>query len=283
MDGWFDSGSEWFSHESVRVLAIIAGALVLYLIVRALFSRRIIKAGIKAAGSRVSEEQERRARTLAGVLSGVLLTLIILVAALMILSELGFSIGPLLAGAGIAGVALGFGAQTMVKDLIGGFFILMEGQYSVGDFVQVDGQQRSVAGKVESITLRTTLLRDIEGTLHIVPNGMVGIASNQTRGWARAVIDIDIYYREDIVKVFEILGKACQKAATEMETAGEITDGPEVLGVQKLAGRTMVVRVAARTTPHSRVAVGRELRGLLIRELEQNGVTLGPRVTPATA
>jgi len=279
LDGNVDGISDWLRNDGIRVAAIAAGALVLYVLVR-LFSRRLFRAGIRATGGRMTKEQEMRAKTLAGVVRGVLLTVIIVAAVLMVLNELDYNVGPLLAGAGIVGVALGFGAQTLVKDLIGGYFVLMEGQFNVGDWVQVEGNNRSVGGTVEEIRMRTTLLRDVEGTLHIVPNGEIGIASNFTRGWARAVVDLDIYYREDVDKVLGILRKACEKAAAEMELAGEITEGPEVLGVQELTGRTMVVRVVARTTPFMKIDVGRELRAVLVKELEQNGVTMGRRGAP---
>ncbi|MHB8968644.1 MAG: mechanosensitive ion channel family protein [Thermoleophilia bacterium] len=273
-NGWFDSVSGWLAADGVRVAAILAGALVLNILVR-LVARRLFKAAIRTAGGRMTTEQEARVKTLAGVIRGIMLAVIVIVTLLMVLNELDYNVGPLLAGAGIVGVALGFGAQTLIKDLIGGYFILMEGQFNLGDWVQVEGNNRSVGGTVEEIRMRTTLLRDFEGTLHIVPNGEVGIASNFTRGWARAVVDIDIYYREDIDRVLKILREACKKAAGEMELAGEITEGPEVLGVQELTGRTVVVRVVARTTPYNKIDVGRELRGILVRELEQNGVVMG--------
>jgi small conductance mechanosensitive channel len=130
--------------------------------------------------------------------------------------------------------------------------------------------------------MRTTLLRDIEGTLHIVPNGEIGIASNFTRGWARAVVDIDIYYKEDIDKVLALLREVCSRAPEVMKLAEYITEGPKVLGVQELHGRTVVVRVAATTEPYNKIPVGRELQGLLVRELEQNGVTLGRGVGGGT-
>lgn len=281
-EGWLNSVSDWLTSDGIRVGAIIAGGLILYLIVR-LFSRRLFRAGIRAAGGRMTREQEMRAKTLAGVIRGALLALIIVVATLMVLNELHYNVGPLLAGAGIAGVALGFGAQTLIKDLIGGYFVLMEGQFNVGDWVQVEGSNRGAGGTVEEIRMRTTLLRDVEGTLHIVPNGEIGIASNFTRGWARAIVDIDIYYKEDIDRVLRILREACDHAAETMELAGEITDGPEVLGVQDLTGRTMVVRVVARTTPLSKIDVGRELRALLLKELEKNDVTMGRRGVPRGA
>ncbi|MHB1002284.1 MAG: mechanosensitive ion channel family protein, partial [Thermoleophilia bacterium] len=203
-NGWFDSVSGWLAADGVRVAAILAGALVLNILVR-LVARRLFKAAIRTAGGRMTTEQEARVKTLAGVIRGIMLAVIVIVTLLMVLNELDYNVGPLLAGAGIVGVALGFGAQTLIKDLIGGYFILMEGQFNLGDWVQVEGNNRSVGGTVEEIRMRTTLLRDFEGTLHIVPNGEVGIASNFTRGWARAVVDIDIYYREDIDRVLKIL------------------------------------------------------------------------------
>jgi small conductance mechanosensitive channel len=131
---WIDSVSDWLSSEIGRVTMIIVGALVLYLIVR-LFSRRFFRASMRAAGDRITAARERRLKTIEGVIRGLLVGIIIITATLMVLNELDYSIGPLLAGAGIAGVALGFGAQTLIKDLIGGYFVIMEGQFLVGDWI----------------------------------------------------------------------------------------------------------------------------------------------------
>lgn len=278
-NGWLDSISDWLTSDGARVVAIIAVSLILYILVR-FFSWRVLKASMRAAGDRMTEARERRLKTIAGVIRGLLVATIVIVAVLMVLNELDYDIGPLLAGAGIAGVALGFGAQTLIKDLIGGYFVIMEGQFLIGDWIEVEGQNRSVGGAVEEIRMRTTLLRDVEGTLHIVPNGEIGIASNFTRGWARAVVDIDIYYKEDIDAVLQLLREACAKALEKMETAEYVTDGPEVLGVQQVTGRNVTVRVAARTEAHNKIPVGRELRALLVKELEQSGITLGRGAAP---
>lgn len=273
-EDWTDRLQEWALSSGVRILAVVAGALVIYWLAR-LVTRKLLHVARRMGDGYVSRDQEVRARTLGGIVRSVLLAVIIVIAALMILKELGYDIGPLIAGAGIAGLAIGFGAQTLIRDLIGGFFVLLEGQYNVGDWVEVQGGQRAVAGTVEEVRMRTTLLRDVEGTLHIVPNGEIRIASNYTRGWARAVIDIDIYYKEDIARVIKLLEGVCRRAATDLPVSGMITEGPVVQGVQGLSGRNVTVRVVATTEPYSKMDVARGLRREIISELDRHGVAMG--------
>ncbi|MBI5869396.1 MAG: mechanosensitive ion channel [Actinobacteria bacterium] len=257
----------------MRIAAMIVGAIILYYIIRTA-SRRLIKvAGRKVSDSDlVSREQEMRARTLAGTMRSLIIGALIAVVSLMILRELGYDIGPLIATAGIVGVAIGFGAQTLVKDVIGGFFVLSEGQFYVGDVIQVG----AVKGKVEAIKLRTTLARDGEGILHIIPNGEMRVVSNLTKGWSRVNLDFAIDYREDLPKVIELIDAAAKKAAESSSPVAEfIIGGPEVLGIEEVVGKTVKIRVIARTEPFMDPEVAREIRKDVVMALGEQKVVMG--------
>ncbi|MHB1324762.1 MAG: mechanosensitive ion channel family protein [Thermoleophilia bacterium] len=265
----------WAATSGLRIVAMVLGAIVLYYVIRSA-SRRLIKvAGRKVSDSDlVSREQEMRARTLAGIIRSLIIGTLIAVVSLMILRELGYDIGPLIATAGIVGVAIGFGAQTLVKDIIGGFFVLLEGQFYVGDVIQVG----LVKGKVEAIKLRTTLVRDGEGILHIIPNGEMRVVSNLTKGWSRVNLDFDIDYREDLPRVIELIGEAAKKvAAPESPVAEFIIDGPEVLGIEEVTGKLATIRVIARTEPFMDPEVAREIRREVAMALGQQKIVMGNR------
>lgn len=261
----------------MRIAGIVVGAVILYYIIRTV-SRRLLKvAGRKMSDSdRVSREQGMRARTLAGIIRGLIIGALVAVVALMILRELGYDIGPLVAAAGIVGIALGFGAQTLVRDLIGGFFILLEGQFYVGDVIEVAQLRNPIKGMVEDIRLRTTLIRDGEGIMHVIPNGEMRIVSNLTRGWSRVNLDFEVDYREDIPRAMKLIGDAANKVSQpESPVASVIMDGPEVLGVEKVDGTKVAIRVIARTEPFRDPEVAREIRREVVMALGENGVVMG--------
>ena len=255
-NNWPDRFWDWATTSGVRIVAIIVVALILYLIFRTV-TRRLLRVARKVGekSDRVSKEQEMRAKTLAGIVRGLIIAVTMIIVVLMIMKELGYDVAPLIAGAGIAGIALGFGAQTLVRDLIGGFFILLEGQFYVGDIVQVG----NVKGRVEAIKLRTTLIRDGEGVLHVVPNGEMRIVSNMTKGFSRVVLDFDVDYTENLDNVLKIIDDALTEARSLPE-AVHITEGPVVLGVEKMEGAKVTIRIVAQTKPFMDGEVARALR-----------------------
>lgn len=268
-DNWPDRFFDWATTSGARIVAIIMGAAILYWVL--LFaSRRLFKVARKVGDDYVTREQEMRAMTLAGIFRGLLIALLLVVVSLMVLNELGYNVGPLIAGAGIAGLALGFGAQTLVKDMIGGFFILLEGQFNVGDVVQIG----SVKGKVEAIRLRTTLVRDGEGVLHVVPNGDMRVVSNLTKGWSRAVIDVQVDYREDLARVTGLLEEVAAKVAADSAVSSHIIEGPAVLGVEKLEGKTVTMRMVAQTEAFRDAEVAREIRRQVAVSLGENNIAV---------
>ncbi|MHB8168905.1 MAG: mechanosensitive ion channel family protein [Thermoleophilia bacterium] len=268
-----DRLSNWATTSGIRVVAIILGAVVFYYVFRTVF-RRLIKVAARKVGDSdlVSREQEMRARTLGGIVRGLIIVILVIIVFLMVLRELGYDIGPLLAGAGIAGIAVGLGAQTLVRDLIGGFFVLLEGQFYIDDIIEVG----DVRGRVEAIRLRTTLIRDSEGILHIVPNGEMRVVSNLTKGWSRVVLDITIDISEDIDRAIDVIREAARGAAMDdSPVAVYIKEGPDVLGVESIVGKQVTLRVAARTEPFKDLEVAREIRKRVAMAMAKSELKVG--------
>lgn len=212
---------------------------------------------------------EQRAHTLAGIAHGIGSFLIWLGAGMMIL-DLFIAIGPLLAGVGVAGLAVSFGAQSLVKDVISGFFILLENQFAVGDVVAVN----DIGGKVERMTLRVVMLRDLEGVLHIIPNGSITVVSNRTRGFSRSVLDIGVAYEEKIDHVLDVLRTLAQEYHKDPAWRDAFLEPPEVLGVQALADSSVNVRVLLTTRPGRQWEVGREFRRRVKNRLDAEGISI---------
>ena len=201
--------STWLATSGVRIIGILIGLFILYRM-----SQWILKWMEKFVPEKdplQAAEAKKRAHTLGNILRHASLIVISFIAVLMILGELGIQLGPLLATAGVGALAIGFGAQSLVKDVISGFFILLENQYRMGDVIEVAG----VSGLVESLSLRRTVLRDLEGRVHTIPNGEIKIVSNLSKEWARSVLDVGISYREDVDHVLEILGQIGSELAAE--------------------------------------------------------------------
>jgi small conductance mechanosensitive channel len=261
----------------VRVVLIVAAAILLTRFARALIRR--LELLVEEGDHDVLSDREKRARTLGRVLRQAVSIAIWIVAGVTILGEVGVAIGPLVAGAGIAGIALGFGAQALVKDLISGFFMLLENQYRVGDVVAIAG----VTGSVEAINLRTTVLRDVEGRVHVVPNGAVGVVTNHTRGWARAVLDVTIAHGEDIDRCLTILREVGDEMQQDPAWGPRLSEPFEYPGVERMGDAGVVLRMMARTRPHDHWNVARELRRRVKRALDRHGIAvpnLQPKPTP---
>ena len=214
----------------------------------------------------------QRAHTLTAALSTTMVVLIWTIAILIVLGEFNISLGPLLATAGVAGVALGFGAQSIVRDTLSGFFILFENQYGVGDNVELQTPSGRVPGRVESLTLRVTSLRAFDGTLHIVPNGNILVASNRSRGWARAIVDVRAAYEEDVDRLRQVLEELFEELRADRNLQEWIQEGPSVLGVERMGQDALVMRVVADTRPSKVMDVERTLRERITRRLAERGI-----------
>ena len=216
----------------------------------------------------LSLRAEQRITALTSVLRSIATAVIFAIAGFMILGEIGLNLAPLLAGAGIVGIALGFGAQSLVKDFLSGLFILVEDQFGVGDIVDLDGQ---TAGTVEAVSLRTTRLRAVDGTVWHVPNGEIRRVGNKSQHWSRALLDIEVSYDTDIDHAKAVI----KRVADELWQAREdILEEPEVWGVERLSLNSIVIRLVVKTRPADQYDVSRELRQRLKETFDAEGIEI---------
>ncbi|HET9950863.1 MAG TPA: mechanosensitive ion channel domain-containing protein [Candidatus Eisenbacteria bacterium] len=254
----------------VRLGIIVLGAAIMLRVSGALTSR--LARAIRERGLGDDAAREKRARTIGAVLGGGGRTLVVVVAALMAVRELGLDITPALATAGGFGVAAGLGAQSLVRDWISGFFIILDDQFGVGDVVRVAG----VTGTIEALSLRSTELRDGDGSLHFIPNGEIKIVTNLTRSWAAPLLRIPVNATEDPERVLRVIDEMARAFKADPATAPLLVDGPNVLGIEDVAGGLYTVLIQAKTRPENRHPVGRALRLAALRRLSAEGISLAP-------
>ena len=261
---------EWFTNDGIPIVSILIVAIVVTLVSRLLVTR--FRRRLEGAPSITQEINLQRATTLTHALSAGVIVTIWAIAVLLVLDRLHVNLAPLLASAGVAGVALGFGAQSLVKDTLSGFFILLENQFGVGDVIELRTTANPVQGRVEGLTLRVTTLRAFDGTLHVVPNGNVQLVSNQSRGWARAIVDVRVAYGQDVEHLRVLLDQLFQELRDDKILKDWVMDGPSVLGIDSLSDYAQVVRVIAQTRPSKRWDVERQLRERITKRLTEEGI-----------
>ncbi|MDN5893140.1 MAG: mechanosensitive ion channel family protein, partial [Nocardioides sp.] len=198
----------------------------------------------------------QRARTMGSLLKSVATSMIVAIVAMMIIDQLGYNVGPLLASAGILGVAVGFGAQALVRDFLSGIFMILEDQYGVGDYIDVG----EANGTVEAVGLRVTRMRDTEGTVWYVRNGEILRVGNMSQNWARTVLDVAVAYAEDLTRVRRVLAEVAHDLWEDDEYRGVVIEEPQIWGVQSIDRDGVLIRVALKTAPQEQWGVGRELR-----------------------
>jgi moderate conductance mechanosensitive channel len=231
-----------------------------------LIARRIEKS-MDDGDPSVTTLREKRGQTISQLLRSVGRVAIITIAILLTFNVF-INIAPVLAGAGILGLAISFGAQSLVRDIISGFFILLENQFAVGDVIEAVGK----SGVVERMTLRVVVLRDLEGTMHVIPNGEMKVVSNKTRGWARAVVDITVPYTEDVDRILDVIRDEAAQFSTDPAWGLQL-DGPvEVLGVEELRDNSVVIRTLLKTQPGSQWNVAREFRRRLKKRFDRETI-----------
>ena len=253
--------------SSVRIVTILLVGALAYVALRVV-RNRVGRMPIEI-GPETNDRLQRR-KTLASVMSTAGLILIATVTLMMVLETIGLPLGPLLATAGVASLAIGFGAQTLVKDIIGGFFILLEDQYAIGDVVQTAG----VDGVVEEVNLRTTVLRDLHGTVHVVPNGEIRVLSNKTKGWSRAVIEVGVGYGEDPDRVIAVLEELAQEIHADPVFGTLLLEPPVVPGVEAFGDSAVTIRMMAKTLPLKQWDVARELRRRIKHRFDDEGIEI---------
>lgn len=260
--------TSWLTTSGIKIIGIFIGLVIL-----SQMSRWIAKWMEKFVYEKDplrASEAKKRVHTLGNILRHAFLIVITFVAVLMILGELGIQLGPLLATAGIGALAIGFGAQSLVKDVISGFFIILENQYRIGDVIEVSG----VSGLVESVSLRRTVLRDLRGRVHTIPNGEIKVVSNLSKEWSRSVLDIGISYSEDIDKVIDLLSQIGKELESEEPYKSAILESLQILGVEKFDEFQLVIRMMVKTAPLKQWEVERELRRRIKIRFDEKGIQM---------
>jgi len=260
--------ASWLTTSGIKITGILIGLVILSQMSRWI-AKWMEKFVYEKDPLQVSEAK-KRAHTLGNILRHAFLIIVTFVAVLMILGELGIQLGPLLATAGIGALAIGFGAQGLVKDVISGFFIILENQYRIGDVIEVAG----VSGLVESVSLRKTVLRDLQGKVHTIPNGEIKVVSNFSKEWSRSVLDLAISYRDDIDQIVDLLIRIGKEMESEEPYKSAILEPLQVLGVEKFDESQMVIRMMVKTAPLKQWDVGRELRRRIKIRFDEKGIQL---------
>jgi len=225
---------------------------------------------IRGKSKKEKTEVEKRASTLCGFTTNAIMILIILLALFMILSEIGIDIGPLLAGAGVAGIAIGFGAQKLISDIVNGLFIILEDYYAKGDVIKV----ANIAGVVEDINIRRTVLRDLDGVVHIVPNSEITVASNFTKNWARVNLNVSISYGDDINKATKVINSVCSELASEKYYKPMIISPPQAIRVDKLGDSGIEIKVMGDVKAMTQWEITGELRKRIKIAFDEAGIEI---------
>jgi small conductance mechanosensitive channel len=288
--------ASWFVDRPMRITLIILVAFVVNFLVRRALSRfvdRMTRERQQATDDTVpagrmidvqllerlrerDERSQQRALTLAAVLRNIASVVIYGIAALLCLGELEVNLGPLIAGAGIAGIAIGFGAQSLVRDFLAGMFIVLEDQYGVGDDVNLG----DASGTVEKVTLRTTWLRDMRGTLWVVPNGEIKRVANRSQRWARALLDLRVSADADLDLALDVARRGSQDFFEHGPDKSLLLEKPKVLGVESFLDGAAVLRITVKTKPGDQYKVARSLRVALRRAFDAEGIPMTDDVGP---
>lgn len=269
--GLLGTVAEWAAATVPSVLLTLAVGLVGLRLARLALGRvKGVMLRRLAAKENDTSEQEKRVETLMNLLTSSVRIVIWVMLAMLLLRNVGIDIGPLLAGAGIAGLAVGFGAQELVRDIISGFFILLENQVREGDVAVVNG----VGGLVEEVGIRTLVLRDVSGTVHVFQNGKIDTMSNMTKGWSAIVFDIGVAYKEDTDQVASVMTRVAEELQGDPNFGSAILEPMELMGVENFADSAVVVRGRIKTKPRQQWTTGREYRRRLKKAFDALGIEI---------
>ena len=261
-----------------QTVMIVLVAIVVWFLARWLIHRwsERLQRRLVSTGELGDRAKAQRLNTVGRTLSVVMFIVVAVVAIVTILGVWGVPLGPLIASLSVVGIAIGLGAQDLVKDVIAGMFVLIEDQYALGDVVQLAG----VSGTVEEIRLRTTVLRDLDGSIHHVPNGEVRVATNLTHEYSRVVVDLSVAYEESVDRALEVIGEVAGGLAADPEWSSAVVDDPQVLGVDALDDSGVVIRVLFATDPDMRWNIKREFLRRVKNGLDEAGIEIPyPHVT----
>jgi moderate conductance mechanosensitive channel len=282
-DFWRGSFGDWIINRGLKIVLLLIGAVLAVRFVSWVAQQvtRQLDEGFTESDALVRSEATKHRQAVASVISWVSIVLIAIVVILQIANILRFSVGGLVAPATVIGAALGFGAQTLVKDLLAGFFVIVERQYGFGDLVSltVAGIAAEARGTVEGVTLRVTRLRSSDGELFTIPNGQIVKSVNLSKDWARAVVDIPVSTNADLNRVNAVLHQECEHALDDKVLGELLLDAPTLMGVERIEVDTVTLRLVARTLPGKQFEAGRQLRVLVLRALARAGIVTAPDAT----
>ncbi|MEU8640271.1 mechanosensitive ion channel family protein [Amycolatopsis sp. NPDC048633] len=280
---WLAGSANWLLTKPLKILMIVVIAFVVRLLIKRLINRvttlprssgklpallrPLRERAPEVLGSAVIERRRQRAQTIGSVLKSMATFLVYGLAFILVLGELGINLGPIIASAGIIGVAIGFGAQNLVKDFLSGIFMMVEDQYGVGDVVDIG----EATGTVEAVGLRITTLRDLKGTVWYVRNGEVLRVGNSSQGFAVAVVDVPLGYSADVERATTVLGEAASAATESDALKDNVLEPPEILGVESVTPEGLQLRLTVKVRPGKQWAVQRALRAQLLAALEEAG------------
>ena len=265
-----DEWRDWLTDNGLNILWIVVGLLLVRLLVVRVFGRVVRSAALRAGRARAEDPAlvERRVKTLLSTVGWVFTIFLALVGTALVLDQFDVQISAVVAGVGVAGIAIGLGTQTLVKDVINGIFILVEGQYAVGDVVQVAG----VSGEVIEITPRRTVLRDVNGHVHVVPNSAITVATNMTQGFSRINLDVTVAYEEDIDRVVSVLDQVC--AGLAADRAADFISTPKVVRVDNLGNDGIDLKILGDVRVFKQWELMGELRRRIKNRFDAEGIEI---------
>jgi small conductance mechanosensitive channel len=280
-NAWLATSAAWLVAKPLNILGIVIVAvlarLVLHRVVRRLTTtkgngpailRPLRERAPQTLAALVSERRSQRAKTIGSVLESIISFVVLGIALVLILGDLGFNLTPIIASAGVIGVAVGFGAQNLVKDFLSGIFMLLEDQYGVGDVVDLG----EATGTVESVGLRVTTVRDYAGTVWYVRNGEIQRVGNSSQGFAVAVVDVPLGYASDVNEALRLLGQVAEQTTTDEPIASDVLEPPKVLGVQDMTTDNITLRLTVKVRPARQWATQRELRRRIMAVFDEAGI-----------
>jgi len=256
----------WFFSTSLKIILIAVITLIVMRVIRVISSRL----SVLFLRNRDDEESKKRAKTLSSVIHNLLNAAVLIIAVMTGLGHLGVKIGPLLAAVGIVGLAIGFAGQSLVKDFINGFFILLWDQIRVGDVVEISGR----GGLVENINFKMTVLRDLAGNVHFVPNSNIDVVTNMTKDYSRYVFDIGVSYREDVDEVIEVLKEIDEEVRNDPDFKEDILEPLEIFGLNKFDDSAIIVRARIKTKPIKQWRIGREFNRRLKKKFDEKDIEI---------
>ncbi len=261
----------WLLEHGILILIIILLSYLSYRIIKVVMHRIVERfVTVRGKGRRAKEELAKRSQTLGSILTSTAGVIIAIVAIFMVLAEVGVNITPLLAGAGVVGIAIGFGAQHLIRDILNGLFVLLEDQYNKGDVVQIAG----IWGLVEDVNLRRTVLRDLDGAVHSIPNGEVRTSSNYTKEWSRVNLNVSVAYGEDLEHVMEVINRVGKKLAEDDYFGPMIIRAPQALRVDKFGDSGIEIKILGETKPLTQWEVTGELRKRIKKVFDEEGIEI---------